>query len=85
MSLTDNSLEIKKYDNTGTFIGTDSDRSTDHIVKNTEHINAKTRELYQLPGSIVDTSKSQYSQTMMAGVMWTVLATSLAYYVFNEL
>ena len=57
----------------------------DNIVKNTEYINAKTRELYQMPGTMVDSQKSIYTQTMVAGVMWTVLATSLAYYVFNEL
>lgn len=57
----------------------------DNIVKNTEYINAKTRELYQMPGTMVDSQKSLYTQTMIAGVMWTVLATGLAYYVFNEL
>ena len=57
----------------------------DNIVKNTEYIDTQSRELYQMPGSIVDSHKSMYSQTMIAGVMWTVLATSLAYYVFNEL
>ena len=57
----------------------------DNIVKNTEYINAKTRELYQMPGTNTDAYRQQYNQTMIAGVMWTVLATSLAYYVFNEL
>ena len=62
-----------------------SDADADNIVKNTEYINAKTRELYQMPGTMVDSQKSLYTQTMIAGVMWTVLATGLAYYVFNEL
>jgi ABC-type transport system involved in multi-copper enzyme maturation permease subunit len=59
--------------------------ANDNIVKNTEYINAKTRELYQMPGTMVDSQKSLYTQTMVAGVMWTVLATGLAYYVFNKL
>lgn len=59
--------------------------NADSIVNNTEYINAKTRDLYQMPGTNTDAYRQQYNQTMIAGVMWTVLATSLAYYVFNEL
>jgi len=59
--------------------------NADSIVKNTEYINAKTRDLYQMPGTNTDAYRQQYNQTMIAGVMWTVLATSLAYYVLNEL
>ena len=69
--------QIAKYNNSTTY--------PDNIVKNTEYINAKTRELYQMPGTNTDAYRQQYNQTMIAGVMWTVLATSLAYYVFNEL
>jgi len=82
MTLIDNSLQIRKYDNTGT---NNVDHSSDNIVKNTEYINRQTRELYQMSGTMVDSHKSQYSQTMIAGVMMTVLATSLTYYVFTEL
>ena len=78
------SPQIAKYNN-GSATADDNDYPTDNIVKNTEYINTKTRELYQMPGSMVDSHKSLYNQTMIAGVMWTVLATSLAYYVFNEL
>lgn len=55
------------------------------IINNTEYINEKTKELYQMPGTNVDIYRQQYNQTMIAGVMWTVLATSLAYYVFNQI
>jgi hypothetical protein len=82
MSLSDNSLQIRKYNNKGT---NSADHSTDNIVQNTEYINAKTRELYQMDGTMVDSYKSQYNQTMIAGAMWTVLATSLVYYVFNQI
>ena len=82
MTLANNTLQIRKYDNTGTF---NEDHSNDNIVQNTEYINAKTRELYQMDGTMVDSYKSQYNQTMIAGAMWTVLATSLVYYVFNQI
>ena len=79
-----NSSQIAKYNNESS-TPSDNRYSTDNIVKNTEYINTKTRELHQMDGTMVDSYKSQYSQTMVAGVMWTVLATSLTYYVFNEL
>jgi ABC-type transport system involved in multi-copper enzyme maturation permease subunit len=75
---------IAKY-NSRSGTNNDATYETNNIIKNTEYINAKTRELYQMPGTMVDSQKSLYTQTMIAGVMWTVLATGLAYYVFNEL
>lgn len=76
---------IAKYNSRSDNTGDNTKYANDNIVKNTEYINAKTRELYQMPGTMVDSQKSLYTQTMVAGVMWTVLATGLAYYVFNEL
>ena len=76
--------QIAKYNN-GSSNSPDNIYPTNNIVKNTEYINTQTRELYQMPGSMVDSQKALYNQTMVAGVMWTVLATSMAYYVFNEL
>ena len=75
---------IAKYNSSS---GTNDDATYENtnIIKNTEYINAKTRELYQMPGTMVDSLKSLYTQTMVAGVLWTVLATGLAYYVFNKL
>jgi hypothetical protein len=76
--------QIAKYNN-GSSSPVDNTYPNDNIVKNTEYINRQTRELYQMPGSMVDSHKELYSQTMVAGVMMTVLATSLTYYVFTEL
>ena len=76
-------IQTAKYNNNS---NTDNDiYPTDNIVTNTEYINTQTRKLHQMDETVVDTYKSQYSQTMVAGVIWTVLATSLTYYVFNEL
>jgi hypothetical protein len=76
--------QIAKYNN-GSSVSTNNNYPTDNIIKNTEYINTKTRELYQMPGSMVDSQKALYNQTMVAGVMWTMLATSLVYYIFTEL
>jgi hypothetical protein len=79
------SQRIAKYNSRSDDPTYNTTYANDNIVKNTEYINAKTRELYQMPGTMVDSQKSLYTQTMVAGVMWTVLATGLAYYVFTSL
>ena len=76
--------QIAKYNNASS-VSRNNIYPTDNIIKNTEYINTKTRELYQMPGSMVDSQKALYNQTMVAGVMWTMLATSLVYYIFTEL
>jgi hypothetical protein len=48
-------------------------------------VNANLQELYQFPGTGVDTASRQYTATMVAGTVWTVLASVLVYYVFTEL
>ena len=57
-------------------------------IDNTDTINeleTKMKELHQLPGTRVEQLNQQYNATMVAGAMWTVLATSLVYYVFTQL
>jgi hypothetical protein len=75
--MTVDDLQIGKYNNNSS---SNNKYSNDNIVKNTEYINRQTRELYQM----VDSHKELYSQTMLAGFMWSVLAASMAYYVFTE-
>jgi hypothetical protein len=55
------------------------------IDANRKAIDSKMNELFQLPGTQIDSYKQYYTATMVAGAMWTVLATTLVYYVFNEL
>ena len=55
------------------------------INENRAYIDSQMKELYQLPGSKIDNYKQYYTGTMVAGAVWTVLATSLIYYVFSEL
>jgi hypothetical protein len=49
------------------------------------YIKKQLDELYQVPGSGVDTMKQQYEGAMMSGAFFTVMATCLAYYVFYQL
>ena len=49
-----------------------------------QHVEKQLRELNQLPGTMVDQYNQQYNATMMAGALWTVLATSLVFYVFTQ-
>jgi hypothetical protein len=52
-----------------------------NLVQNVEK---QLREMNQLPGTMVDQYNQQYNATMMAGALWTVLATSLVFYVFTQ-
>jgi hypothetical protein len=49
------------------------------------YIKQQMNELYQVPGSNVDTLRQQYEGTMISGAFFTVMATCLAYYVFYQL
>jgi hypothetical protein len=49
-----------------------------------KYIEKQLREMNHLPGTMVDQYNQQYNTTMMAGALWTVLATSLVYYVFTR-
>jgi hypothetical protein len=49
-----------------------------------QEIEKQLREMNQLPGTMADQYNQQYNATMMAGAVWTVLATSLVYYVFTQ-
>lgn len=57
--------------------------ATDNTDK-IQYIEKQLREMNQLPGTMIDQYKQQYTSTMMAGAMWTVLATTLVFYVFTQ-
>lgn len=65
-----------------TFIDPDQYNS---ITRNRDYIDGQLNELHQMPGSKIDSYSQLYTGTMVAGAMWTILATSLVYYVFTEL
>jgi len=48
-------------------------------------IEKNLKELHQLPGTQVEQMNTEYNATMVAGAMWTVLASTLVYYVFTQL
>ena len=55
------------------------------LYANRNNIESNLKDLYQLPGSKIYTSQANYTSTMVAGTMWTVLASVLVYYIFTEL
>jgi hypothetical protein len=65
----------KSYDNT----------KYNRITDTRKYIDNQTADLYALPGSRIDSYNQVYTGTMVAGAMWTILATSLIYYVFTEI
>lgn len=48
-------------------------------------LDAKLQELYNTQGSLPNLHQAQVDSTVYAGILWTVLATSLIYYVFIKL
>lgn len=62
------------------------DPTKSHIPKKPlmNDIDRQLKELYQFPGTQVDNAKRQYSATMVAGTMWSVLALSLVYYTYTR-
>jgi hypothetical protein len=59
--------------------------SATSIQTTVDYITTKTRELYQMSGSNVDTYKSQYSQTMAFGAVLTIILSILIYFVFSNI
>lgn len=55
------------------------------ILNNRSDIDVKLQELYGMPGSMNDTFLQQYDSTIYLSVIWSVLATSLLFYVFIKL
>jgi hypothetical protein len=55
------------------------------VVKIRNELDIKMQELYGIEGSIVDEHQKHYDTTMYIGLLWTILATCLLYYIFVEL
>ena len=49
-----------------------------------QEMDIKTQELHRIPGSIYDIQQEQYHNTIMVGVLWSMLATATLYYVFKN-
>jgi len=48
-------------------------------------LDLKMKEILKTDDSFVNQSKLHYDSTMYASIGWTILATSLLYYVFRKL
>ena len=55
------------------------------VRKNREELDRKLNELYQKQSSIYGSNVRHLDATIYTGVLWTVLATSIVYYVFIKL
>lgn len=49
-----------------------------------QELDAKMQELHRVPGSIYDIQQDQFHNTIMVGVLWSMLATATLYYVFKN-
>jgi hypothetical protein len=49
-----------------------------------KELDMKMEELHRLPGSFYSIQQEQYTNTIMIGVVWSMLATASLYYVFKN-
>lgn len=49
-----------------------------------QELDGKMQELHRVPGSIYDIQQEQFHNTIMVGVLWSMLATATLYYVFKN-
>lgn len=49
-----------------------------------QDLDMKVEELHRIPGSIYSIQQEQYTNTIMIGVVWSMLATASLYYVFKN-
>lgn len=55
------------------------------LIKNRAEIDVKLKELYSTDGSSSNFYDRQYISTAYTKILWTVLATTIAYYVFLKI
>ena len=91
----------KRYENTNlnthanelkNLVDANGTEDYNNIIKNynkllvlRSNIDVKLQELYGMPGSMNDTFIQGYDSTMYLSVIWTVLATSMLYFIFIKL
>ena len=63
----------------------DIDKKNEDILKLRAELDQKLQELYYTNNSLSSEHKVSYDTTMYTGILWTILATSVLYYVFVKL
>lgn len=61
------------------------DASYNKVVNMRNQLDLKLQQLYNLQNSAPNTYQTQLDSTVYSGILWTVLATTLVYYVFTKL
>lgn len=55
------------------------------ILKNRNELDIKMKEINRSQDSVYSMYKAKYDSTMYSSIIWTILATSLIYYIFVKL
>jgi len=61
------------------------DGSYNDMTQHRSDLDLKLQQLYNIDNSIPNLYQSQLDSTVYSGVLWTILATTLIYYVFIKL
>ena len=78
-----NSSSLPGYDNSKTAADIKSEHAT--LVNTRSDLDLKLQQLYNLQNTAPNTYQTQLDSTVYSGILWTVLATTLIYYVFTKL
>lgn len=74
-------MSSPSYFNNGGTINTNEYKKYQELQK---ELDTKMEELHRIPGSIYSIQQEQYTNTIMIGVLWSMLATASLYYVFKN-
>jgi len=78
----DNGVTNEVYDASYNYI---KQTYNNDIIKLRSDLDAKMKELYSTNDSLQAEYKTSFDSTILAGLLWTVLATSTVYFVFTKL
>lgn len=81
-----NNVSIRINDITSTSFSQDNiDSSYNNLVSMRNDLDSKLQHLYNLQNASPNIYQSQLDSTIYSGILWTVLATTMVYYVFTKL
>jgi len=63
----------------------ETQQTHDKILKLRNELDIKMKEINRSQDSVYSMYKAKYDSTMYSSIIWTILATSLIYYIFVKL
>jgi hypothetical protein len=81
-SIVNSSVSQEVYDASYQYI---MDTYNNQIIQTRNSLDMKMKEIYMTNDSITAQNKMSYDSTILAGILWTILATCLLFFAFSRL